>query len=123
MNYVYKIEDTKAELIGQTESFDKILTQDTFPAQEYHENTHAVLSYDETDGIHWEYVPYSPAELRERAYETEKLIAWDGAMLTVDEANDIWVKYDAEKNEKANELTILIAEAKASVRERYPDAE
>lgn len=122
MTYIYKITGTNAELIDKAEAYDNIITSDTFPAREYHENTHAVLSYNETDGIHWEYVPYTAAELREQAYETEKLIVWDGDMLTVDEANKIFLQYDAEGNEKAEELTILIAHAKAEIRKRYADA-
>lgn len=41
--------------------------------------------------------------------------------MTVDEANDMFLKYDAEGNTKANELTTLIAVAKAGIRERFPD--
>lgn len=123
MKYIYQINGTEAKLIQKTEEYDNIIAQDTFPTREYHENTHAVLSYNEEQGIHWEYIPFTPEELREQAYETEKLIEWDGVMLTVDEANDIFLKYDAEGNTKADELTALIAAAKAGIRERFPDAE
>ena len=121
MQYIYQINGSKAELINQTESYDRLITAETYPAREYHENTHAVLSYNETDGIHWEYIPYTPKELRERVYETEKIISYDGDMLTVDEANRKWQEYQAEGNRKANELTTLIANAKATIREQYPD--
>lgn len=122
MTYIYKINGTTAELINKTESYDNIITSDTFPAREYHENTHAVLSYNDIDGIHWEYIPFTPAELREKAYETEKLIEWDGDVLTVDEANKMFLRYDAEGyTEKSAELTILIAHAKAEIRKRYAD--
>ena len=121
MQYIYKISGTKAELIDQAESFDKLHTQETYPAREYHENTHAVLSYNEEQGIHWEYIPYTPKELRERVYETDKVISYEGKMLTVDEANRKWQEYQAEGNSKANELTTLIANAKATIREQYPD--
>lgn len=121
MQYIYQINGSKAELINQTESYDRLITAETYPAREYHENTHAVLSYNETDGIHWEYIPYTPKELRERVYETEKIISYEGDMLTVDEANRKWQEYQAEGNSKANGLTILIANAKATIREQYPD--
>lgn len=121
MQYIYQINGSKAELINQTESYDRLITAETYPAREYHENTHAVLSYNETDGIHWEYIPYTPKELRERVYETEKIISYDGDILTVDEANRKWQEYQAEGNSKANELTTLIANAKATIREQYPD--
>ena len=121
MQYIYKINGSKAELINKTESYDRLITAETYPAREYHENTHAVLSYNETDGIHWEYIPYTPKELRERVYETEKIISYDGDMLTVDEANRKWQEYQAESNSKANELTTMIANAKAAIREQYPD--
>ena len=42
-------------------------------------------------------------------------------MMTVDEANDMFLKYDAESNAKSDELTVLIAAAKAEIRERFPD--
>ena len=123
MTYIYKINGTTAELIDKAEAYDSIITSDTFPAREYHENTHAVLSYNETDGVHWEYIPFTAAELREQAYETEKCIEWDGDMLTVDEANKMFLRYDAEGfTEKSAELTALISQAKAEIRARYADA-
>ena len=99
----------------------KLIEQETYPARVDHPNTHAVLSYSEAEGIHWEYIPYTPEELRERAYETDKVISYEGKMLTVDEANRKWQEYQAEGNSKANELTTLIANAKATIREQYPD--
>lgn len=119
--YIYTIKDNKAVLLGQQSGYDQLIEQETYPAREYHENTHAVLSYSEEQGIHWEYIPYTPEELRERAYETDKVISYEGKMLTVDEANRKWQEYQAEGNSKANELTTLIANAKATIREQYPD--
>lgn len=63
----------------------------------------------------------SPSELRELAYTTEKLVTFRDNSLTIDEANDLFLKYFAEGSSYADELKTLIAEAKASVRERYPD--
>ena len=124
MKYIYKITGTNAELIDKAESYDNIITGDTFPAREYHENTHAVLSYSEDKGIYWEYIPFTPAELREQAYETEKCVEWDGDILTVDDANKMYLRYDAEGNTtKATELRTLISQAKAEIRARYADAE
>ena len=121
--YIYTIKDNKATLLGQQGSYDQLIEQETYPAQVDHPNTHAVLSYSETEGIHWEYIPYIPKELRERIYETEKIISYENDMLTVDEANRKWQEYQAEGNSKANELTTLIANAKAMIRGQYPDAE
>ena len=121
MQYIYQINGTKAELINKTESYDRLITEETYPARVDHPNTHAVLSYNEEQGIHWEYIPYTPEELRERAYETDKVISYEGKMLTVDEANRKWQEYQAEGNSKANELTTMIANAKATIREQYPD--
>ena len=123
MKYIYTIKDNKAVLLGQQSSYDQLIEQETYPAQVDHPNTHAVLSYSETEGIHWEYIPYIPKELRERVYETEKIISYEDDMLTVDEANRKWQEYQAEGNSKANELTTLIANAKAMIRGQYPDAE
>ena len=121
--YIYAIKDNKSILLGQQSSYDQLIEQETYPAQVDHPNTHAVLSYSETEGIHWEYIPYIPKELRERVYETEKIISYENDMLTVDEANRKWQEYQAEGNSKANELTTLIANAKAMIRGQYPDAE
>ena len=119
--YIYTIKDNKATLLGRQGSYDQLIEQETYPARVDHPNTHAVLSYSEAEGIHWEYIPYTPKELREHVYETEKIISYDGDMLTVDEANRKWQEYQAESNSKANELTRLIANAKATIREQYPD--
>ena len=99
----------------------KLIEQETYPARVDHPNTRAVLSYNEVEGIHWEYIPFTQKELRERAYETEKCVAYDGEMLTVDEANKRWQEYQAEGNVKSSELTALIVSAKTNIRERYPD--
>ena len=66
----------------------------------------------------------SPKEQRERAYETEPLIEYDGDMITVDEANKLFLQYSAEGNtQKYMDLQILIGRAKADVRTRFPDGE
>ena len=70
-----------------------------------------------------EVVELSPAEQREAAYNTEAIIEWDGEMITVTQAAQLWQYYAAEGNEKAGELTALIAEAKQTIREKYPDEE
>ena len=62
------------------------------------------------------------AQLREEAYNTQTIIEFDNSMLTVTEASQKWQYYAAEGNTtKTDELTALIAEAKASIREQYPD--
>lgn len=121
--YIYTITNNKATLISQQSNYAQIISQETYPARIDHPNTHSILAYNETEGIHWEYVPYTQKEIRERLYETEKIISYEGDMLTVDEANRKWQEYQAEGNTKANELTVLIANAKTTIRERYPDAE
>ena len=64
------------------------------------------------------------AQLRENEYNTKQVIEWDGSVITVTEAASKWQYYAAEGNtEKASKLTELIAEAKASIREQYPDEE
>ena len=69
----------KAELINQTELYDDIITMDSFPARIYHENTHAVLSYNETDEIYDEAIdiesaPYEYEETdRKIEYEEQEM--------------------------------------------------
>lgn len=122
--YIYTIKDNKAVLLGQQSNYDQLIEQDTFPARIEHPNTHAVLSYNETEGIHWEYVPFTAKELCELAYQTEKNIDWENVKITVNEAVDLWLKYQAEGDtKKALVLTGLIAIAKAAIRKLYPDKE
>ena len=84
----------------------------------------AVASY-EGAMIGAEYAPCGPApsELREEAYNTEKVIKFDGQELTVSEASQKWQYYAAEGSAKADELQALIVAAKAEIRAKYPDTE
>ena len=64
----------------------------------------------------------TPAEQREMSYNTEQIIPWGDAMLTVTEAAQQWAYYAAEGNAaKMDALTTLIAAAKAEIRAKYPD--
>ena len=65
----------------------------------------------------------TPAEQREEAYDTRAVIAWDGELLTVTAAAQLWQYYAAEGNEKATALQELIREAKAAIRAEFPDEE
>ena len=66
----------------------------------------------------------TPAQQRENAYNTKPCVAWDDTMLTVTEASQKWQYYAAEGNTtKTDELTALIAEAKETIRNLYPDKE
>lgn len=67
--------------------------------------------------------PLTPAEQREAAYNTAKIIPWDGGAITVTEAAQLWQYYAAEGNMKAYDLQSLIAKAKAEIRAQYPDVE
>lgn len=57
--------------------------------------------------------------LRENAYNTEKIIEWSGAPITVTEAAALWQYYAAEGSSKADEIQTLIAAAKQEIRETY----
>lgn len=64
----------------------------------------------------------TPAQQREEAYNMQAIIPWDGEMLTVTQAVQLWQYYAAEGNTaKTDELTALIAAAKQTIREQYPD--
>ena len=66
----------------------------------------------------------TPAEQRERAYDTEPCVVWGGDMLTVTQAAQQWSYYAAEGNaDKTDALTALIGAAKQSIRGQYPDEE
>ena len=82
----------------------------------------AVASYDGAN-IGEPYAPPSPAasKLREEAYNTESVIAWNDSMLTVTEASVLWQYYAAEGSALADILQKLIASAKEEIRERFPD--
>lgn len=76
-----------------------------------------------TAGQHPEAVKPTPTEQRENAYNTDPVIEWGGEMLTVTQAATMWQYYAAEGSEKASELQALIATAKQTIREQYPDKE
>ena len=66
----------------------------------------------------------TPAEQRERAYDTEPCVVWDGDMLTVTQAAQQWAYYAAEGNTaKTDAITALIAAAKEKIRAEWPDGE
>lgn len=83
-------------------------------------------AYDPESGVFTEPVTAtpSPAQQREEAYNTQPIIEWDGELLTVTQAAQKWQYYAAEGDTaKAEELTALIAAAKQTIREQYPDEE
>lgn len=90
-------------------------------------NPSEIIDYKIVDGelVYDKYEPpvpvLTPEEKREQAYRTEPIIDWQGEMITVDAANDLWLKYSAEGSIIANELSALIVQAKASIRETYPE--
>lgn len=65
----------------------------------------------------------SPAQQREEAYNTQAVVEYDGQMLTVTQAATLWNYYAAEGSTKADELRVLIAAAKQTIRDQYPDEE
>ena len=65
----------------------------------------------------------TPAQQRKAAYEREALVEWEGQLLTVTEAAQVWQYYAAEGNIKSYDIQRLIAEAKAAIRKTYPDGE
>lgn len=65
----------------------------------------------------------TPAERRQHEYEASHLIEWGGGNITVDQANIAYLQYSAEGSFKAKEIQVLIATAKETIREMYPDKE
>ena len=68
-------------------------------------------------------VVLSPSEQRELAYKTEKLIEWQGAMLTCDEArvDRMSVYYELGEMEKYDALKVLWLAARVEIQTRLPD--
>ena len=101
---------------------DGIATTDTFPFVNIEVDGQTVTAM--TAGIVPEPETPSPTKQREEAYNTQAIISFGGEMLTVTEASQKWQYYAAEGNTaKTDELTALISEAKAKIREKYPDEE
>ena len=122
MRYLYTIEDGKAKLITSIdEQSQQVHIQETYPAQEYMDGYTSFLAYNEEQGVHWEFKKRPASELREQAYRTQKIITYGNEILTVDEANKLWLEYQAEGSSKSFEISILISNAKSSIRARYPD--
>lgn len=74
-----------------------------------------------TEGTLPEAPVVTPAEQREEAYNTSKIIPWEDSTITVTEAAQLWQYYAAEGNPKAEQLQALIAAAKAEIRAQFPD--
>lgn len=124
MRYLYTIEDGKAKLITSIdEQSQQVHIQETYPAQEYRDGYTSYLAYDEQRGVYWDFVKRPASELREQAYRTRKLVKYGDQILTVDEANKLWLEYQAEGSPKALEISILITNAKTFIRASYPDEE
>ena len=70
-----------------------------------------------------EVVTPTPSEQREEAYNTQPIVTWEGEQLTVTQAAQKWQYYAAEGSARADELQVLIAAAKQTIREQYPDEE
>lgn len=70
-----------------------------------------------------EIVTPTPTQRREEAYNTQPIVEWDGEKLTVTQAAQKWQYYAAEGSTKADELQVLIATAKQTIREQHPDEE
>lgn len=121
MKYIYSIENNNATLVSCINDSESITINEILPARIEKPGYKAILKYDDAQGVYWDYVPYTPEELREKEYVTNKCVTYEGKTMTIDEANTLWIKYQAENNAKAAELTTLIAAAKAAIREKYPD--
>ncbi len=70
-----------------------------------------------------EVVTPTPTQQREKAYDTQPIVEWEGEQMTVTQAAQKWQYYAAEGSTKADELQALIAAAKQTIREQYPDEE
>lgn len=122
MKYIYTVKDGQAKLLtALDEGAENLHIQDTMPAKEYKEGYESYLTYDDANGVHWGFKRLSGVKLREKAYQTRKVIRYNDELITVDEANKLWLEYQAEGSEKAVIISSLIAEAKANIRKMYPD--
>ena len=107
---------------GWAEISDSIAIPDTFPFVSIEVEGQTVTAM--TAGIVPEPETPSPSKQREEAYNTQAVISFESEMLTVTQASQKWQYYAAEGNTaKTDELTALISEAKASIREQFPDEE
>ena len=101
---------------------DSIAIPETFPFVDIEVDGQTVIAM--TAGTVPEPEQPSPAKLREEAYNANAIIDWNGEMLTVTQAAQLWQYYSAEgASGKTLELTQLIAEAKATIRKQYHDEE
>lgn len=79
-------------------------------------NTDAYVAYQNSIAMQ-----KTAAQLREEAYDVDAIVDWHDEYITVTKAALLWQYYAAEGNDVITaELTAKIAEAKASIRDRYP---
>ena len=62
--------------------------------------------------------PLPPTQRRARAYAEEETVEWFDRKITVDAANELWMRYAAEGSPHAETLTERIREAKRAIRRR-----
>lgn len=66
---------------------------------------------------------YTQAQMRELAYKNDKIIEWQGELLTCDEAriNRMSAYYYSGQTDKLSQLQELWMEARESIQLKYPD--
>lgn len=115
----YKETNLSGEMTGLIESNAEQMNVDEYTYTEITADEYRALR----DAMTSTHNTLTPSQLREAAYNTERVILWDGDFITVTEAAQQWQYYAAEGNIKADELQTLIAQAKAEIRAKYPDGE
>ena len=70
-----------------------------------------------------EVIVLTPAQQREQAYQNDKVIEWQGEMLTCDEArlNRMSAYYYSGQTDKLAQLQQLWLDARESIQNKYPD--
>lgn len=123
---MFYIEINNGLITGKGEGEFKTNEQIEVSEEIYNALTNLPAEFTESNGVITNVTPFplpepTPAERREREYETDPLIEWQGQDITVGEANVIYLRYLAEGSQKAEEIQALIATAKESIRQMYPD--
>ena len=118
----------------------EIIPEYALPVEKWYGKAFAEQCMEAPDEVeqHWAYNPETgsfsepvvlgqelptPTKQREEAYNTQPIVAWEGETLTVTQAAQKWQYYAAEGSAKADELQALIATAKQTIREQYPNEE
>ena len=118
--YIYTIKDNKAILLGQQGSYDQLIEQETYPARVDHP-THTPFCLTARPGDSLGVYPLHPGGAEGTRLRDGQGHPPRGRDAACGRGESQVAGVSGRGQQQANELTTMIANAKATIREQYPD--